>query len=176
MDLPQKQDGANRSSIRRRSRRPLPIKAEFRHFYGRQWRTVTRPRILERAKNACERCKAPNHKIVMRHPSWPGVWIDCDQAPAGRIAAYDENGRPRPDLTLERLCEDTGEYTRNVWIVLTVAHLDHTPGHDWDENLKALCQRCHLIHDRHQHVGNARQTRTRKKDEGRPLLQLLQPA
>lgn len=28
-------------------------------------------------------------------------------------------------------------------VVLTVAHLDHTPENCADENLKALCQRCH---------------------------------
>jgi hypothetical protein len=27
--------------------------------------------------------------------------------------------------------------------VLTVAHLDHQPEHCGDDNLKAMCQRCH---------------------------------
>jgi hypothetical protein len=31
--------------------------------------------------------------------------------------------------------------------VLTVAHLDHTPENCADENLKALCQRCHNTYD-----------------------------
>ena len=57
---------------------------------------------------------------------------------------------------------------------MTVAHLgtlhsDGTPGdkHDKmdvrDENLAALCQRCHLLFDIDEHVGNARKTRNEKK-------------
>src|SRR5262245_5130063 len=29
-------------------------------------------------------------------------------------------------------------------VVLTIGHLDHTPEHCGDENLRAWCQRCHL--------------------------------
>ncbi|MBE0428022.1 MAG: hypothetical protein IBX72_15450 [Nitrospirae bacterium] len=32
-------------------------------------------------------------------------------------------------------------------VILTVAHLDHTPENCNDENLKALCQRCHNSYD-----------------------------
>lgn len=32
-------------------------------------------------------------------------------------------------------------------VVLTVAHLDHTPEHCGDENLKSMCQRCHNTYD-----------------------------
>ena len=32
-------------------------------------------------------------------------------------------------------------------VVLTVAHLDHTPENCADENLKAWCQRCHNTYD-----------------------------
>jgi hypothetical protein len=36
---------------------------------------------------------------------------------------------------------------RIVRIVLTVAHLDHTPEHCQDENLRCWCQRCHNLYD-----------------------------
>jgi 5-methylcytosine-specific restriction endonuclease McrA len=36
-------------------------------------------------------------------------------------------------------------------VVLTVAHLNHVPEDCRDENLKALCQRCHLEYDRPYH-------------------------
>lgn len=36
-------------------------------------------------------------------------------------------------------------------VVLTVAHLDHDPGNCADDNLKAMCQRCHLRYDQHHH-------------------------
>jgi 5-methylcytosine-specific restriction endonuclease McrA len=32
-------------------------------------------------------------------------------------------------------------------VVLTVAHMDHTPENCAEENLKALCQRCHNRYD-----------------------------
>lgn len=32
-------------------------------------------------------------------------------------------------------------------VVLTVAHLDHTPENCDDDNLRAMCQRCHLAYD-----------------------------
>lgn len=59
-------------------------------------------------------------------------------------------------------------------VVLTVAHLgtphaDGRPGdkHDKmdvrDENLAALCQRCHLNYDRDEHIANAARTRRARK-------------
>lgn len=36
---------------------------------------------------------------------------------------------------------------KTVRIVLTVAHLDHTPENCSPENLRALCQRCHNRYD-----------------------------
>jgi len=44
-------------------------------------------------------------------------------------------------------------------VVLTVAHLDHTPENCERENLKAMCQRCHLTYDAEHHRKNAAATR-----------------
>jgi len=44
-------------------------------------------------------------------------------------------------------------------VVLTVAHLDHTPENCDPDNLRAMCQRCHLAYDRHHHAETRRQTR-----------------
>jgi 5-methylcytosine-specific restriction endonuclease McrA len=33
-------------------------------------------------------------------------------------------------------------------VVLTIAHLDHTPENCTDDNLRALCQKCHNSYDR----------------------------
>ena len=52
-------------------------------------------------------------------------------------------------------------------IVLTVAHLDHTPENCDLGNLKALCQRCHLRYDRMHHLVVARKTRQAKKQAAR---------
>lgn len=47
-------------------------------------------------------------------------------------------------------------------VVLTVAHLDHNPQNCADENLKALCQRCHLRYDIEHHKKNSANTRHKK--------------
>lgn len=60
-----------------------------------------------------------------------------------------ENGDVFDDKTGEKLGRARGsEYcSKQVKIVLTVAHLDHTPENCADENLKALCQKCHNRYD-----------------------------
>lgn len=45
-------------------------------------------------------------------------------------------------------------------IILTTAHLDHDPMNCADENLKAMCQRCHLRYDRGLH----NETKDRRRD------------
>lgn len=52
-------------------------------------------------------------------------------------------------------------------VVLTVAHMDHNHNNNERSNLKALCQKCHLHHDRHQHADNRRYGRNWKKNQGR---------
>ena len=64
---------------------------------------------------------------------------ECGHDHGGRCAAM--NGKAHPV---------TGSK-----VVLTVAHLDHTPENVSDENLTAMCQRCHLAYDAEHH----RQTR-----------------
>lgn len=48
-------------------------------------------------------------------------------------------------------------------ILLTIAHLDHDTSNNDRENLKALCQRCHLRYDRDHHAKNSAATRERKR-------------
>lgn len=50
-------------------------------------------------------------------------------------------------------------------VVLTVAHLDHDKKNNQFANLKALCQRCHLRHDIHEHVKNRKYGRNWKRDQ-----------
>jgi hypothetical protein len=57
-----------------------------------------------------------------------------------------------------------------IRIVLAVCHVNHVCGDDREENLLALCQRCHLKLDEQPHVQGARQTRITKKDSHRPLF------
>jgi hypothetical protein len=48
-------------------------------------------------------------------------------------------------------------------VILTVAHLNHDPGDCRNENLKAMCQKCHLRYDTTHHQKNARETRRKKR-------------
>lgn len=48
-------------------------------------------------------------------------------------------------------------------VVLTIAHLDHTPENCDDSNLRAWCQRCHLRYDADHHAKNAYETRRKGK-------------
>lgn len=51
-------------------------------------------------------------------------------------------------------------------VVLTVAHLDHQPEHCADDNLRALCQRCHNRYDQPHRRKNAAKTRRDNKQTG----------
>ena len=51
-------------------------------------------------------------------------------------------------------------------VVLTTAHLDHTPENCDPVNLRALCQRCHLRYDAKHHAANARRTRFARRVAG----------
>lgn len=50
-------------------------------------------------------------------------------------------------------------------VVLTTAHLDHTPENCDPANLRAYCQRCHLRYDADQHRANAAWTRAGRPDQ-----------
>lgn len=130
----------------------MPIRPESRHRYPRDWPQI-RARILARAKNCCERCGVPNHQLGGRAKD--GTFLPA--LPKGeKLLRFDwpapgEHSWCGAGERLERL--------RVIRIVLTVAHLNHTPEDCRDENLQALCQRCHLAHDHEHHQRNAYQTR-----------------
>jgi 5-methylcytosine-specific restriction endonuclease McrA len=141
----------------------MPIRKELRKFYGREWIKVTRPRILARAGHKCERCQAPNYTVVARWPKTrPGWWFEIDSG-----QAHDETGALQPNLVRASESPDDVYFVK---IVLTIAHLNHVPGADSDDNLQALCQRCHLKHDREEH----KETRAARKDRGRPILAAIE--
>lgn len=47
-------------------------------------------------------------------------------------------------------------------VVLTVARLDHTPENCEDDNLRAMCQACHLAYDHEHHAANRARSREAK--------------
>jgi hypothetical protein len=102
----------------------MPIRPENRARYPREWKVISLRIRNERAGNRCE-CSGECGQEHGRERH--GEYID--QSP--RCSA--RNGEEHPD---------TGSK-----VVLTVAHLDHTPENCADENLKAMCQRCHNRYD-----------------------------
>ena len=112
----------------------MPIRPENAARYPKDWPAISQ-RIRKRARDHCEECGVSNYAIGGRTPD--GKW--CAALPLGC------NGK-MPGLGSWDWCEG-GQMLRIVRVVLTVAHLDHTPENCADENLKALCQRCHNRYD-----------------------------
>lgn len=104
--------------------------------YPENWKTEIRPAILRRAHNCCEFCGVENYSLVWRTKL-----------------------RNMDDLGIMQV-----EY--QVKVVLTVSHLNHDITDNRPENLKALCQKCHLAHDAEHH----RQSRYNNKLRGCPDL------
>lgn len=159
----------------------MPIRKEFRKFYSGPGWAATRQRILERAENKCEICKKPNRRDVLVTRNGCGGWNQKVLEYESAINAFSASVEwPVAELLLG-LSESARRAFERCWYyplrelpppkhgrvykiqcVLTIAHLNHLPGDERDENLKALCQYCHLHHDLQFHMANSRRTRARK--------------
>jgi hypothetical protein len=117
----------------------MPIRRELRPLYPRNWRTISAAIRFGRAGGRCEACARPHGQILACLAD--GRWQD----PATG-AWRDGRGKPAQAPDLVELM--AGRTTR---VVLAAAHRDHNPRHNSRRNLRALCQRCHLRHDRRQH-------------------------
>lgn len=108
----------------------MPIRPENRDRYPKDWLQI-RELILLRARNRCEcagECGYGDHHI------WPpGLYGEPIENRCGAV-----NGQPHPE---------TGST-----VVLTIAHLDHVPENCDEDNLRAMCQRCHLAYDQEHHM------------------------
>ncbi len=97
----------------------MPIRPDLKDRYPKNWATVIRPAILERAGHRCEWCGVPNHVYRLGRTN---RWTDD----LGQTETWLLDGEP---------------VTR---IVLTIAHVvDVSPENCAEDNLLALCQRCH---------------------------------
>lgn len=110
--------------------------------YPPNWRNISAA-IRDRAKQKCEWCGARN-----------GYWILRAPTPAQHIQIR-LNGKlvDKPFGDFEEFFPQNLEpnyYKKmgGVKIILTVAHLDRDTKNNATENLAALCQRCHINHDR----------------------------
>ena len=82
---------------------------------------------------------------------------ECGHDHGGRCAAL--HGEPHP-VTESK-------------VVLTTAHLNHTPEDCRDEVLKAMCQKCHLSYDREHHNASRRErAEKRRADERAKIMEV----
>lgn len=118
----------------------MPIRPENRARYPKNWKAISLS-IRERAGNRCE-----------GSPDFP----DC-RRPNGAYLNKTSGEITTDEMQVEAwTCADGDRVSR---IVLTVAHLDHTPENCDPSNLKAMCQRCHLNYDKAHHANTAYSTR-----------------
>ena len=118
----------------------MPICRELRPLYPPNWPELSQLVRFERAGGACQVCGRPHGERVRCLPD--GRWFD-----QARNIWRDRRGRPArwPDLV-----EAMG--MRTTLVVLAAAHLDHDPANNRLRNLRSLCQRCHILHDRPYHL------------------------
>lgn len=132
----------------------MPVKAENRARYPKDWPTISQ-RIKQRSLWHCEWCGVHHGELGGRSPA--GSWHKA--RPLGENMLRLE----WPKEGDQSMCEGYDTPLRIVRIVLTVAHLDHTPENCDDANLKALCQRCHNRYDMPHRRKNANATNRAKK-------------
>ena len=133
----------------------MPIRPELRWFYPIDWPQVSRWVRFVRAQGRCETCGRPHGEVVRCLDD--GRWWD-----EARAAWRDGRGRHAPSPAPGTLG------ARSTKVILAAAHLDHDPSHCGHKhrNIRALCQRCHLMHDRVEHRRRIRITLHRRRAIG----------
>jgi ribosomal protein S14 len=133
----------------------VPIRPENRARYPKNWPEISRRIRFDRAKGKCEQCGAPHGQVIFR--SACGAFYMLDNG-----ATY--HADDGTFLGWKKASElPAGRFVR---VILTTAHLDHTPENCADENLKALCQLHHLRLDKDLHAASTRRTVRAKKASG----------
>lgn len=139
----------------------MPIRPENKARYPKNWKEISQKK-RDAAGNKCEWCQAPNRTLIYRFDT--GEWMEM-------------SGEVHDAATGEYLGMCRGSEApkgRFVEIVLTVAHLDHTPENNDDDNLAALCQRCHNRYDQPMRI-EGRRKREREKLACADLFELGKP-
>lgn len=128
--------------------------------YPDNWKTEIRPRVLRRAGGSdddprvgakCEECGVVNHSVGARDRF--GEW-------------HNEDDIEHMNSTDGFYRFGHGSFPKMVRIVLTIAHMDDPdPMNCADENLKALCQRCHNRHDAPMRAKNRARNAAKKRGQ-----------
>lgn len=108
----------------------MPIRPENRARYGDDWAAFSEHIRFGRAKGRCE-CEAE-----CGMPGHVAIGGRCANAHGGASVYSGSN------------------------VVLTVAHLNHIPEQRGHDEVKAMCQGCHLWYDRAHHAATRRARET----------------
>lgn len=120
----------------------MPVSAENRARYGDDWPEIAAFIKWDRADGRCE-CDGR-----CGDPQ-------CYGLAHGRCNA--QHGKPHP-VNAKRT-------------VLTCAHLNHRPEERGEDELMAMCARCHLYYDREHHAQSRRDSREARKAAERAKVQ-----
>lgn len=133
----------------------VPIRRHRHFFYPIDRVQLSQMIRFRRAKGRCENCGRPHGQRVAHLGD--GRWWDQE-------ASVWRSERGRVLRSLPPLAADSAPQQTKV--VLACAHLDHDPGNNGMSNLKALCQRCHMLHDKPEHLRQRRITYSKRKALG----------
>lgn len=131
----------------------MPIRPEHRWLYPIDWRELSWAVRFERAGGRCEHCRRPHGREVIHlgEGTWWDEDRDCWRTGRGRrlryVPAPNEFAPAQPSL--RGIAAPPAFLVTRV--VLATAHLNYDPQDNRVRNLAALCQRCHLAHDRPEH-------------------------
>lgn len=120
--------------------------------YPSNWEAISQYIRFIRAHGVCEaqcadgrRCNAPHGVWITRAPTDKECWQHSTPGTPGAIR-----------------------------VVLTTAHLNHTPADNREENLLAMCQLHHLRYDAQHHAKNAAITRRLRRRNRLAMVNLFE--
>jgi len=126
--------------------------------YPDNWHSEIRPRILARAGNRCEWCGLENGAVGARTQDGSFLPMHGVSYAEAKQMEQDDPGDAEPEQ-------------RIIKIVLTIAHHpDPDPQNCADDNLVALCQRCHNRLDAPMRAANRKHKRLEQSGQTRMVF------
>jgi len=114
----------------------MPVNPKYAHLYKTaEWERI-RAEVKREAGWKCKECGVKNG--TLRKRKTPGLPVKL----GGHVWINNE---------------------LHYYVVITVAHLDWNPENMEKDNLRAMCQECHLAYDRPEHLRLSAETRARNE-------------